>query len=996
MYADDTMIKRTEQTELKIQEEELMYCKNCGNEIMEGAKFCSNCGSPVQAAPQPAQADETPVNISAEPDMEQSADTSQGAEAPKKKAKFEEFDWNVGDYPARNVVEKTAAVDFNWNESPADGKPTHYANGETGDLSGGVLTGDDLEKAVFGELKSEKPENPENMSAAERIDKFYTFNKKNEEFQKLLDREYNRVKFGNAIQQELAEADAIAEEKFENRAANSTMEDFLESEGIVKPYQPKAFESDVLQRIEAQEAEREAKRLAEEARLEAIEKARLEAEAKKKAEEEAARLTEIARKKAEEEAARLAEIAKRKAEEEAERIAELARKQAEEEAKAAELAKQKALEEEKLRAEEEARLRAEEEERLRVEEQARRQAEEDARIKVEAELKAAQEAAKLKAQHEARLAAEAEEKFKTEQQRRELAAREAQRRLEEERRRIEEEANQAVAQEEVRRVLEQTARMQKEEEEKIKAAVRGLKLGGSGVSITDTTSITKSELEAAHKATKDQIDGMAKARDEFFAEFEEDRQPVTGRETLLSGSSDFGRTRIVDKAAILSGIDDETKVMPRLSEADIKAAVSEEAPAPIPAPAEKETPVQETVPEKPAAEPTPAEPAPMDIKQEEHDELDDLLSQFESINDITQETEPRHAATEIQSLSDTIVAPHNDRFSEIMANDFDSYGEKEAAEYISRQAAQKEQDKAAEQKNEADSVVADEADDEERLSPKERKRLEKEKKRQEKEEAKAEAKAAKKKRKAGEYEGYDDFEDEKGGKGRGILKIILVILIVVLVVEIAGIGIKIFAGQSKAAEFIDTQLNKVIQLITGEDTEYSVIAAQVRTEPLEDKTDLINAQSDKNSGNIENIVYSAELSYDEKTDGAISDLVLSQPLTQVEWGRDEDNYPVYYDEQVVGTIIAFESGKAELMESGDKAVLNMIDKDSKLYKQTAKLKNKKTKGSFKKLEIGEIRQMGGKYCVWVKETIGDKSTEKVYSMYPEKQFEMKLASCYEI
>ena len=49
------------------------------------------------------------------------------------------------------------------------------------------------------------------------------------------------------------------------------MEEFLESEGIVKPYQPKAFESDVLERIEAQEAEKEAKRLEEEARLAAIE-----------------------------------------------------------------------------------------------------------------------------------------------------------------------------------------------------------------------------------------------------------------------------------------------------------------------------------------------------------------------------------------------------------------------------------------------------------------------------------------------------------------------------------------------------------------------------------------------------------------------------------------------------------------------------------------------------------------------------------------------------
>ena len=98
------------------------------------------------------------------------------------------------------------------------------------------------------------------MSAAERIDKFYTFNKKNEEFQQLLNKEYNKVKGGNAIEQEISQAEERASQRFESsrRPENSTMEEFLESEGIVKPYQPKAFESDVLERIEAQEAEKTA------------------------------------------------------------------------------------------------------------------------------------------------------------------------------------------------------------------------------------------------------------------------------------------------------------------------------------------------------------------------------------------------------------------------------------------------------------------------------------------------------------------------------------------------------------------------------------------------------------------------------------------------------------------------------------------------------------------------------------------------------------------
>ena len=216
-----------------------------------------------------------------------------------------------------------------------------------------------------------------------------------------------------------------------------------------------------------------------------------------------------------------------------------------------------------------------------------------------------------------------------------------------------------------------------------------------------------------------------------------------------------------------------------------------------------------------------------------------------------------------------------------------------------------------------------------------------------------------------------------------------------MAIEVVGMGIRFLAPQSKAAEFIDNQLNKVIQLITGEETEYSVIAAQVRTEPMEDKTDLINAQIGKNkNGNIDSIVYSSDLVYDQATNSEISDLVLSTPMTVVEWGRDKKNYPVYYDEQVVGQIIAYESNKVELMNNGDEKVLEMLDPERGLYSETAALKGQKMSGEFKKLEIGEIRQAGTNYYVWVRETIGDTTTERVYSMYPEKKFVMKMTACY--
>ena len=1060
-----------------------MYCKNCGKELAADAKFCMQCGTPVDDVPAPVQT--APVQHTtekAEP-VKAPQPKAEPVETPRQRPVFDEIKWNVSEYPDQNAVEKTEEIDFNWNTEPvaapqpkaeapaavrsetAPETPVHREIPEAHKTQSApqhntedhVLSGKDLDSAIFGEKEPKKA--PESMSAAERIDKFYTFNKKNEEFQQLLNKEYDKVKGGNAIEQEISQAEERASQRFESsrRPENSTMEEFLESEGIVKPYQPKAFESDVLERIEAQEAEKEAKRLEEEARLAAIEEARHEAEVKRLKEEEE-------RLKAEAEARRLEEIAKMKAAEEA-RLAEEARRKAEEEAK------RRAEEDARRKAEEEARRKAEEE-RRRAETEARVKAEEEARLRAEADLKAAQEAAKIRAQQEARLAAEAEAQYKAEQERRRLADVEAQRKLEEERRRLEEQANEAVAKEEVRKVLEQTARMREEEAAKIKAAVAGLR-ADAAAERQAAQNLVRKDVEDAHRATRNQINEMARSEGLHTSEaLHTEERPVTGRDTMLS--NDMSRTRTVDKAAIIAGLNDDTVVM---SKEDLHAAAApayEQESVPEPEPV-YEAPVYEAplqnqddaffdsldaagdvsdVPEGSVfdAEPMP-QAQPIDFREENFEDLSQPqelnfaeeteeiqeLTDFGDLADIeeipqaqtdplydtrgygmpeepaaedlghTQRFDPQAFDQAADGLQDTMVvqpdtvvmdkAPQTDAFAE---NDFDHYGEAEAQNYINQQHAQQGAYENVQPANDyfdgyADDYQDDYYEDDANLSKKELKQREKERKRMEKQRAKQE-KARRKKGGADFAEAADGFEEEKsGGKGRIVLKIILVLLIVILAAEVAGMGIKFLAPQSKAAEFIDSQLNKVIQLITGEDTEYSVIAAQVRTEPMEDKTDLINAQKGKNKGNvIKSITYSSDLSYDQERDGKVSDLVLSQPMTQVEWGRDKDNYPVYYDEQVVGEIIAFESQRYNLMAKGDEKVLSLIDDSTNLYQDTAALKNQQPAGEFSKLEIGEIRQAGSKYYVWVRETVGGTSTERVYAMYPQKKFTMIMTAAYDV
>ncbi|MGN0702897.1 MAG: zinc-ribbon domain-containing protein [Lentihominibacter sp.] len=826
-----------------------MYCNKCGKQIAEGSMFCNFCGAPVEVPVEPA-AKEAPAEEPA------ARDTG--------KPVFEEFDWNVNDYPSQDKITKTEDIDFDWNADPNDVKD-RFTRGLSTEEKAEVAAGAELSvedlmpskpqpAAAVQSLWSDNTAEPAKESPASEIEKFYTFNSKNEEFQKLLDREYDKIRTGNPIGQEQSVAEKTADQKFEERPKDNSMEAFLEREGAVRSYEPKAFESDVLQRIEAQERAKEQARLEEEAREKALEEARLKAE-------EEMRIAEEARRKAEAEAreAAIAEARARAEEEARERAV------AEAKAKAEELARQ--AEEEAKRAEEEMRIRALEEEKIRAEEEARRKAEEEEqRLKAEAEYRAQQEAQKIKEQREARMAALEAERRAKEAERRSNEEASIRERLAAEQDNLARQANSAAAAEEVRTALAQTARMKAEEEAKIKAEIAKLKGEFSprqvpaepapvpemtaapaasaapevpaAAAVSEEPAVVEApaasaaaakapdpavdaKLEGdrrAHQAHRDNLSEMARARAEFLAEFGLDNEkkapagepipstveellgekPVTGRNTMLD-NSELVQTRTVDKAAVLAGLGTTVKI----SKSELKE-------------------IEDSLQEIPSA---PAEP---DLKLKSEDAtVEDLLNRFEetSAEEIqkseqdapapaaeTQQTEdaltseggfapkeepalkPAAGTNEAlkPGLEDTMVMPAAETGEDELPGSFDSYGEKEAAEFKRRQ----EEDAA----KAMDSFYGGIEDD---------------------------FTGAGEQKFAGEdyRDGSDDAENEvreKGGAGRIVLKILLVILIVIFAVELAGIGIKFLAPNSGAAEFIDNQLNKVIHLITGSETDYSI------------------------------------------------------------------------------------------------------------------------------------------------------------------------------
>ena len=802
--------------------------------------FCNFCGAPVEVPVEPA----APEVLAEEP-------AAKNSEKPV----FEEFNWNVNDYPSKDKIRKTEDIDFDWNADPKDVKD-RFTRGlsmeERAEVAAGAeLSVEDLmpskaqSSASAQSLWTEDTSEPAKESPASEIEKFYTFNSKNEEFQKLLDREYDKIRTGNPIGQEQSVADKTAAQKFEERPKDNSMEAFLEREGAVRSYEPKAFESDVLQRIEAQERAKEQARLEEEAREKALEEARLKAE-------EEMRIAEEARLKAEE-AAREAAIAEARA-----RAEEEARERAvaEAKAKAEELARK--AEEEAKRAEEEMRLRALEEERIRAEEEERKRAEEEEkRLKAEAEYRSQQEAQKIKEQREARMAALEAERRSQEAERRSNEEASIRERLAAEQENLARQANSAAAAEEVRTALAQTARMKAEEEAKIRAEIAKLKGGFASrpepaeqaapapeapavqvepevpaapeAPVTPVIEETPAEaadpaVEAklegdrrAHQAHRDNLSEMARARAEFLSEFginpdekapaneqvpatvEEllGEKPVTGRNTMLD-NSELVQTRTVDKAAVLAGLG--TTV--RISKSELKE-------------------IEDSLQEIPSA---PAEP---DLKLKSEDAtVEDLLNRFaETSADEIQASEqeaqdmpaPAQEAQDAEDsvaaeggfapkeepalepaagtnealkpgLDDTMVMPAAETKEEEFPGSFDSYGEKEAAEFKRRQ----EEDAAKAMDNFYGGIDDDFAGEGEQKF-------------------------------AGEDSGEEEEEGrEKGGAGRIVLKVLLVILIVIFAVELAGIGIKFLAPNSGAAEFIDNQLNKVIHLITGSETDYSI------------------------------------------------------------------------------------------------------------------------------------------------------------------------------
>jgi len=169
-----------------------MFCRYCGQKIVDDSIFCCSCGKKL-------------IFPGVEVEIEEETDSDRPFESDP------EFVWDLREFPEQKGTED---VDFKWEEG--------------------------LELEL--ELEQDQTFAP---AQDEKIDKFYTFCQKNEEFQKLLDKEYEKVKNNDlSIEETEPEEDTTAanlifdndtlSKRFDTKEFNKDLiESALEKAGVI-------------------------------------------------------------------------------------------------------------------------------------------------------------------------------------------------------------------------------------------------------------------------------------------------------------------------------------------------------------------------------------------------------------------------------------------------------------------------------------------------------------------------------------------------------------------------------------------------------------------------------------------------------------------------------------------------------------------------------------------------------------------------------------------
>ena len=348
---------------------------------------------------------------------------------------------------------------------------------------------------------------------------------------------------------------------------------------------------------------------------------------------------------------------------------------------------------------------------------------------------------------------------------------------------------------------------------------------------------------------------------------------------------------------------------------------------------------------------------------EEEAEAEKLVTEEE----VVEKDDPSALEAELENLLDSFV-PKKGEVSEANEKDYN--------EVIEEKAEQESEEVATEIKPEMANTVESEPV------------IEPNKDEIEKEEAQTEVDAEKEEKTALPWDdeiSVGEFKvDEKKSSP---LAVILGIIAALLVLEAALVGIKYFLPESNAAKFIDKNLGVAVNWVDNiskekqnveekQDTQTQEENPEVSAAPNLDKNALIEANAAYNE-NIVQLMADDTLVFDVNKDYGDELINNSKPIENNIWYTDESGNAVLYDNEVVKTIIQFDSSWIDYVNGENEATLGLL-KEGSLALENAKNFSKvgKVTKTFDSVRIGEIRQNGDVFFVWVKESISTSENGK--------------------
>lgn len=243
-----------------------MFCKECGKSINDDSKFCSYCGSKVEPIDK-MQSFENFSNEANNPhEVQQKTAGRTDSQTPEKSIKdinlkrTANFNWDLDGFPSDDQ-RKEKKVSIDWNDVLMSGNQDNDSTKIRRDTKGrktdsfffatqihdgdkSVQNNDDVDLQSFlfedktnnqdfsGKSDADFVENGDSVA----VNKFYTFNKKNEEFQRLLDKEYEKLKNDDGFQEiEDDEKEFCTSDDSSSEAKKGGQENELDSPIFLKP-----------------------------------------------------------------------------------------------------------------------------------------------------------------------------------------------------------------------------------------------------------------------------------------------------------------------------------------------------------------------------------------------------------------------------------------------------------------------------------------------------------------------------------------------------------------------------------------------------------------------------------------------------------------------------------------------------------------------------------------------------------------------------------------